>query len=285
MDLNMPGMDGIETLDAIMKEWPIPVILFSGSTAEDSSRVLEAMNKGAIDFVAKPEGSIEEIAEELAARVKAGALARLHTYERKGASAHTFMPTMKKIVVIATSTGGPPTLERLLSELPKNTPSPILIVQHMPPLFTKSLAERLDGVCAISVKEAVEGEQLEEGTAYIAPGGRHMELHVPPGKKEPVLTMNSDPPELGVRPNANKLFKSVAAHFGERTIGIILTGMGRDGTEGADAIRKVHGTIIAQDEESSIIYGMPKEVAQAGLADEVVSLERMAVALLQLLDL
>lgn len=282
MDLEMPVMDGVEALKRIMAEWPLPVIIFSGTTPRDSERVLDAMEAGAVDFLVKPQGGFAAVREELFAKIRTAALARLRRSETCPARVHRFVPGSEKVIVIATSTGGPQTLERLLSELPGNLPVPVLVVQHMPPLFTKSFAERLDRLCAVAVREAAEGDPLVPGVVLIAPGGKHMELSLADG--EPRITLNEEPPELGVRPCANRLFRSAASVFADRTIGVVLTGMGHDGTDGARAIRRHHGTILAEAEESCVIFGMPKEVIAAGLVDAVLPLEDLAVALVQLID-
>ncbi len=286
MDLEMPEMDGITALKKIMKEWPLPVIILSAHSEKDSSKALDAMKSGAVDFILKPAGKdINEIKEEIINKIKTAALARLHKFKKVTTRKHHFISTRKKIIIIGSSTGGPQTLEALLTELPKNIPVSILIVQHMPPMFTKSLAERLDKICEIEVREAQEGDELRNGVALIAPGGFHMELKSDINGFEGTIHLNKEPPELGVRPNINRLFKSVALIFRENTIGVVLTGMGMDGTEGCKIIKAAKGTVVAEAEESCIIYGMPKCVIEAGLADEVVQLDEMAVALVQLVDI
>lgn len=292
MDVEMPEMSGIEALKQIMNEKPVPVIMLSAFTKEGSAYTIEALGAGAIDFIEKPSGStpaeFERINALLIEKIKAASKAKIRNLivkaKKEKVERRTFFnPTRKKIIVIGTSTGGPMTLERILTELPDNMPSPLLIVQHMPPGFTKPFAERLNSICDIEVKEATNGEKIKDGVAYIAPGGFHMELEETDG--DVFVALNMEPSELGVRPNVNKLFKSASAIFKENTIGIILTGMGNDGSEGAKAIKNMKGTIIAEAEESCVIFGMPKEVIKAGLADEVVPLEKIAVAMLQLIEI
>src|SRR3989344_321189 len=265
-----------------MREWPLPVIMLSSHT--ESGKAIEAIQAGAVDFIVKPTNEFDTIRDEIIIKIKTAALARLARFKQARAQTHRFNSTRKKIVIIATSTGGPQTLEALLTELPKNIPASILIVQHMPPYFTKSLAERLNTICQIEVKEAQEGDELKVGTALIAPGGFHMELKAEFLGAEGKIRLNKEPPELGVRPCANKLFKSVAPIFKENTIAVVLTGMGTDGTEGCVDVKKFNGTVIAEAEKSCIIYGMPKSVIERGLVDEIIDIDTMAVALVQLLD-
>jgi len=280
MDVEMPVMDGLAAVKTIMRDRPVPILMCSDRTERHSQKVLDAIAAGAIDFVLKPHAG-EHVAE-LLARIKTAGAAKLVRFSRPVRHTHTFLPTTRKIVAIAASTGGPQTLERLLVEIPKNFPAPLLIVQHMPPLFTRSLADRLARCCDIVVREAIDGEPVVPGVALIAPGGRHMCVE---GRDDRVvIRLFDEPPELGVRPCANKLFRSVAEIFGDRAIGIVLTGMGSDGTDGARAIKHEHGTILAQDEASSIIFGMPHEVIKAGIVDAVVGIEQLPVALVQLID-
>jgi len=289
MDIEMPEMDGIAALKEILKISNVPIIMVSAHTEIGSKKTLEAMSIGAVDFILKPAGhsdnEIQSFQEELIRRILTVVQANIvhikHTEHKK----HRFTSTRKKIVVIASSTGGPQTLEAFLSELPDNIPVPILVVQHMPPVFTKSLADRLNGSCQIEVREAVEGDELKNGVALIAPGDFHMELKADVEGYQGCIKLNQEPREQGVRPCANRLFRSVAPIFKENVIAIILTGMGSDGTKGAVSIKESNGTVISQSEKTCIIYGMPKSVADAGLSDVVVDLDKMAVALLQLLDI
>ncbi|MFP4400269.1 MAG: chemotaxis response regulator protein-glutamate methylesterase [Candidatus Woesearchaeota archaeon] len=287
LDLEMPDMDGIEVLKKIVSQYNIPVVIVSSHTQKGSEKSLEAMNAGAVDYVFKPTyQNMDEISYELKFKVKAAARAKIPKFKISKVRKKTFGSTRKKIVVIASSTGGPQTLEALLVQLPKEIPAPILIVQHMPPGFTKSFAERLNTLCDLEVREAKQGDELKNGLVLIAPGGYHMELKSDiEGMEGSIYLDNKTPPELGVRPNANRLFNSVVKIFGENTIGIVLTGMGSDGKEGSRTIKEHNGTIIAQSEETCVIYGMPKEVIVAGLADEIVPLEKIPVSLVQLLDL
>lgn len=286
MDIEMPEMDGITALKRIMQDCPVPVVILSSHSEYGSKQALEAMALGAVDFIVKPEGGflpdIGKISETIIKKVKAAAAAKTIRFEPGRRIAHSFSPTTRKVIVIASSTGGPQTIEALLTELPKNIPVGILIVQHMPPNFTASFAQRLNTICNIEVKEAKEGDIVSEGCALIAPGGYHMEVCV----EETIVRvkLNQEPPELGVRPCANRLFRSAAAIYRDKAIGVVLTGMGNDGKEGCEEIKKYNGTVIAEAEESCIIFGMPKSVIEANLADEIVRIQDMTVALIQILD-
>ncbi|MBN1502882.1 chemotaxis response regulator protein-glutamate methylesterase [Candidatus Woesearchaeota archaeon] len=290
LDIHLPDIGGIELIKKIMEDTPTPILVISALTKEGSSYTIEALQSGAVDFLLKPSGEIsldiEKLKQEIISKVKIVNIAQINKIKAAPLiPSHKFSPTRRKIVVIGASTGGPQTLEGLLLPLPKNIPSPILIVQHMPAGgFTASLAERLNRLCEIEVREAKEGEELEAGVALIAPGGLHMELISDNPVYEGTIHLGADPPELGVRPSVNKLFRSVASIFKENTIGIILTGMGSDGTIGSGEIKNYRGTIIAQAEESCVIFGMPKEVIKAGYADEILPIEKIPVALIQLLE-
>ncbi|MFH0874664.1 MAG: chemotaxis response regulator protein-glutamate methylesterase [archaeon] len=291
IDLHLPDIDGTDLIKQIMKENPVPIVVVSAFTKNDSAQIIEALQSGAVDFVKKPSGeislNIREIGADIINKVKAAFISKLKTgsQEKKHVIVRKFNPSRKKIVVIGASAGGPPTLEALLTLLPKNIPVPILIVQHMPPGdFTATLANRLDSICEIRVREAKEGDELQNGVALIAPGGFHMELKTDNPLFEGKIALNTEPRELGVRPCVNRLFASAAKIFQENTIGIVLTGMGSDGKNGAGEIKKYNGTILAESEESCVIFGMPKEVIKAGLADEIVPIDKMAVALVQLVE-
>lgn len=283
----IPYIGGRNLLKAIMKDWPLPVIMIVENSETDSKHILNAMGDGAVDYIIEPEsGNMSEIKKQITAIVKAISLASLRIYkkaEKQFKEEYSFESTSEKIVVIGASTGGPQTIEALITQFPKNIPAPILIVQHMPKIFTESFAKRLNQISEIEVREAKEGDKLEEGVALLAPGGFHMEIIKRQGKK-PVISLNNYPKEQSVRPCANKLFRSAALIYKENTIAIVLTGMGKDCTDGAINIKKEKGTVIAESEKSSIIFGMPKEVINAGCADLVVDIDKMTVALIQLLD-
>ncbi|MGM5480829.1 MAG: chemotaxis-specific protein-glutamate methyltransferase CheB [Nanobdellota archaeon] len=280
----------VKEIRRIMKDWPVPLLLLATQADDNSQKhIFDAMDAGAIDFLMQPPANqLNSIKDELIRKIQQVALARLPetrtvTHRTKPLSGD-FSNSKEKIIVIGSSTGGPRTLERLLGEIPANIPAPILVVQHMPKGFTKSFSERLNKLCSLEVREAKDGEPVKKGVALIAPSGQHMLLeedYLDTAK----VRLTDDPPELGVRPTVNKLFKSAALVYGSKVIGIVLTGMGFDGTLGAKAIKERHGTIIAQSKESCVIYGMPKSIVDNGFADEIVSLDQMTVALIQLLEL
>jgi len=285
LDLNLPDMAGLDVLRQMLREKPVPVLVISAYAGSDAA--VEAVAAGAVDIIPKPSGEISlDMAKQkslMIGKIKEVAKAKIKTFEVQKPRSQSFSPTLSKVVVIGSSTGGPKTLEALLVSLPRNIPAPILIVQHMPPGFTKSLAERCSKICEIEVREAVDGEAVQKGVALIAPGDYHMELVSREGKV--YVRLNQEPRELGVRPNVNRLFKSAAAIYGQNTIGIVLTGMGTDGRDGSADIKSMHGTVIAESEETCIIYGMPKAVVDSGLADEVLPLDKIPVALLQLVEI
>jgi two-component system, chemotaxis family, protein-glutamate methylesterase/glutaminase len=289
MDIMMPEMDGITAIKEILKEVSIPIIIVSAYTKKDSEHTLKGIEAGAVDFVEKPSGEIsvdmDKVKEELITKVKSAAAANVHHFKAVKPEKIVFKPTKKKIIVIGSSTGGPKTVEILLAGLPKNIPVPILIAQHMPAEFTKAFADRLNTLCEIEVREAKDGDSIEEGVALIAPGG--FDMVIQGNAEDPIkskIRIIKKKGGIGAKPNINMLFMSAAELFKENTIGIVLTGMGNDGTEGCRKIKEFEGTTVAESKESSIIYGMPKSVADANLADEILPIEKMAVALMQLLE-
>ena len=296
LDIEMPVLDGLGVLKRLMPENPIPIILLTGTT--DAKKTFEGLNLGAVDFLLKPSGNIsldmDKIRDDLVSKVKAAYDSRekitdkiqekiRNPPEEMTPVNRNFYSTSKKIIVIAASTGGPQALERLLVQLPKNIPAPILIVQHMPAGFTKTLAERFNNACNIAVREAADGDILEDGVALIAPGGYHMELEIQDDNSLKIR-LNQKPTELGVRPNANRLFKSVADIYKDNTIGVVLTGMGYDGTEGSRQIKNYSGLVIAESKETAIIYGMPKSIVDNNLADMTLDVDSIGAALLQAVD-
>ncbi len=281
LDIDMPEMDGIETLSRIRAEYPeLPVIMLSGLTEDGAKLTLDALAMGAADYVTKPSGvgtnpaSVEETRTELIGKIKAlgmGKLIRQPSSRRKGDDDER---SRIDVVVIGISTGGPNALVRLLPELPKDFPVPVLIVQHMPPLFTKLLAERLEKSCELSVKEAVEGARIEPGTIWIAPGDYHMEMERRTSGVE--LHLHQGPLENSCRPSVDPTLRSAIEAYGSRVLAVIMTGMGHDGLQGARCVFDAGGQVLAQDEASSVVWGMPRFVAEEGIADEVLPLNRMA---------
>ena len=295
LDMEMPEMDGLETLTELRKTYPkLPVIMFSTLTTRGATSTLDALSLGANDYVAKPAnvGSVmaamQAVRQELIPKVKGlcswfaklkAPASPIRTTTRAASPSSSLMRRFSNahIVAIGVSTGGPNALAKILPMLPKEFPVPIVIVQHMPPLFTKQLALRLNNASAIDVAEAQPGDQLRPGTAWIAPGNYH--LTVERRGASVYLATNQDPPENSCRPAVDPLFRSVAETYGQNSLGCILTGMGQDGLRGSEAIRDAGGWIIAQDEASSVVWGMPRAVTLAGLANSIQPLDKIATEL------
>lgn len=279
LDVEMPVMNGIEALGYIMSEVPTPCVMISAFTKEGAAETIRALEFGAVDFVTKPGGVISpkigdvahEIVEKvkLAARVPVGKLRVILAEKVADQEGIVRKPSAAEIVfVIASSTGGTQALATVLPALRADLPAAVLVVQHMPQGFTKSLAERLNWQSKISVVEASDGMPIEPAHVILAQGGIHMV--VGGSIEKPVVKLVDKPTQLGVKPCANLMMSSAAEVFGKRVVGIVLTGMGSDGTLGAQAIKSKGGRIIAEHESSCVVYGMPKSVIDAGLADSVV---------------
>jgi two-component system chemotaxis response regulator CheB len=295
LDIDMPELDGLGALGYIMTHTPRPIVMLSAATTRDGhDATVRALELGAVDFVRKPSGPLSpdltKVAERLLGALRAAATANL-AGSAPAAHAPRFVsaepgrrPTAiaSAAVAIATSTGGPRALAGVIPELPRDLPAAVLIVQHMPAGFTKSLARRLDAVSRLSVAEACHGDVVVNGRAYIAPGGCHMRIELVDGVPKIVIDENA-PPLWGVRPAADPLFRSVATAFGTACVGVVLTGMGRDGAEGLQAIREAGGAAIVQDRETSTVYGMPNAALRTAGADRVVPLSGVAPAVSQLL--
>ena len=285
LDLEMPRMDGMETLRRIMRLHKLPVIMVSAQTTEGASTTFKALALGAFDFVSKPRDAaaakMDEIGTELIAKIKAAAKAEPRvkalipsepSKAKKPKTRPTAPPT--KLVAIGISTGGPNALQYVLSQIPGDFPGTIVVVQHMPEGFTEMFARRLNECCAIDVKEAKSGDLLLAGRALICPGNRH--IRVRRMAMGDVVVLADDDRVNGHRPSADVLFKSAAMEFGAQTVGVIMTGMGEDGADGIGAIKGQGGITIAQDEASCVVYGMPKAAIERGYAQRVVSLELMS---------
>jgi len=288
MDVEMPRMDGLAALRIIMDESPVPVIMVSSLTAEGAKATLDALDAGAVDYIPKNLSelsiNIVKIKEVLLDKVKH--LAKKGIVKRKprpagtGASVAHIMPTRSTgerrvgVVAIGSSTGGPRALQDIIPLLPKEFPVPIVIAQHMPKNFTGPFAERLNQLSQITVKEAVEGDQLKPGLVLLAPGGMHMRI----ARKralESVVELGEGRADLIYKPSVDELMQSVSECFPGRALGVILTGMGNDGVKGMTALKRGGGRIFAQNEETCVVYGMPKAVVDAGIADKVLAIEEM----------
>jgi two-component system, chemotaxis family, protein-glutamate methylesterase/glutaminase len=292
LDLAMPGLDGLTTLERIMAQCPTPVIILSAHSKGDSDITMKCLETGAIGFVLKPSGElsldIEKVKQHLIEEVKAASMvnvAEIRSYAGKipKCTSHKSEP-LDKIVIIGASTGGPQAIEKVLFQLPAKFPFPIIIVQHMPArFFTDSFAEHLEKTCSLEVKVAKDGEYIRQGMIYLAPSEYHLtfsslcKTEKYNGDTVVCLTKAKDN-ELS--PSIDMTMKSAAVIYGSRAFGVILSGMGRDGCEGMRAIKTFGGTTIAQD-KSSLIFGMPKEVINAGYADNVLPVENIADAIME----
>ncbi|HUO33357.1 MAG TPA: chemotaxis response regulator protein-glutamate methylesterase [Candidatus Acidoferrum sp.] len=287
LDVEMPVMDGLEALGEIRKRWPrLPVIMFSTLTERGAETTLDALSMGASDYVTKPTGlgrleeGLEAIRASLIPKLRAlcGMADVTHSAPTRPIVQSTIpLPSRHapvKILAIRVSTGGPQALEKIVPLLPGNFAVPVVIVQHMPKIFTRFLADRLSSHSQIRVRECIPGSILRPGEAWIAPGDYHMTLK--PLNDSILLETNQGPPENSCRPAVDALFRSVAQVYGKSTLALILTGMGSDGLRGCKAVREAGGQIFVQDEATSVVWGMPGAVAHAGLADKMIPLEEVS---------
>jgi len=317
LDVEMPEMNGLETLREIRRNYPdVSVVMVSGTNMSSAEITLQALEQGALDFLRKPEGSdIEASRNELkdklrpllrhvqtrmnlqrgtssgissqAKQVVGPALSETLISQATPAEAKPprpvrpgTLPSRIDIIAIGISTGGPNALADLIPKLPADLPVPILMVQHMPPVFTASLAEHLNHKSRLPVREARDGEAIEAGTVLIAPGGRHMVVrrYQEPGNEQsvPIIGLNDNPPENSCRPSVDVLFRSIAAHYEGNMLALVMTGMGNDGCEGVRAMKRRGCHCITQTESSCVVYGMPLAVDEAGLSDEQINLDQLA---------
>lgn len=284
LDLEMPVMNGLETLSALQSSHPdLPVVVFSSYTARGAAETLEAMALGAAAFALKPGAlggdAAQSLRSELVPLIKAVARSSTATWH---ASTPNRVPASRagvSVVVVAVSTGGPNALAGIVGSLPRDLAVPILIVQHMPPVFTATLAQRLGRQSQVSVMEGAEGDLVRPGSVYLAPGGFHMEVvRRWPNTR---ITLNQGPLENSCRPSADVLFRSAVHAYGSGVLGVVLTGMGHDGLRGSEAIHAAGGAVIVQDPRTAVVGSMPGAVAEAGLADDVLALDRIAADLVR----
>lgn len=290
LDVEMPEMDGLQTLAALRKtDRRIPVVMFSTETRRGAAATLDALALGASDYVTKPvvmggiPQALEYIRTQLLPKIKSLCTPRTReplvapkgVERRAGLSANRFV----ELVAVGVSTGGPAALAQMLPALPAGLPIPVVIVLHMPPMFTTLLAERLAAACAVPVAEGVDGEPLRPGHVYLAPGGYHMAVVRDRGAR---ITLNQDPPENYCRPAVDVLFRSAAKAYGPTCLAVVMTGMGSDGTRGGEAVHAAGGQVLVQDQATSVVWGMPGSVVRAGLADEVLPLGQIAPAITRL---
>lgn len=301
IDIQMRKLDGIEVIKAIRKKnHSLPIIVFSSLASPNSQATVDALSAGATDYVLKPkrvghvQGAIQQITDELIPKIKlhannsAGSAKRKEPQFKSPTTPRSPKPLVNTllipgrfdVIVVAVSTGGPMALEKMLKPLPASFPLPILIVQHMPPTFTKRLADSLSQHCKLPVNEAEQDSIVRPGEVWIAPGGKHMQV-VKKGVQTQ-LSLNSDPPVNSCRPAADVLFHSVVPVYKQKTLAVVLTGMGKDGAMGCEQIKKAGGAVIAQDKPSSAVWGMPGEVVNAGMTDVVLPIDQIGRKLIEL---
>ncbi len=294
LDVHMPHMDGLTALGEIMARWPRPVVMLSSLTVEGASETVQALTLGAVDFLPKPtsRANLSSAMEDLVRKVRRAARTRVErTIARRDLNHHAIRAASEKvfalrtfgrddrIVVVGASTGGPRALTHLMVSLPPTLPASLIVVQHMPLGFTRPLAERIDGVSAWHVTEARGGEVLQAGQALVAPAGTHLTL-----EDDHRVALSTAPPKHGVRPAVDVTLESAAVRYGRRVVAVVLTGMGRDGAEGAQAVREAGGRVIVEDEATCVVWGMPRCVVEAGVADDVVPLPEIPAAISRAVD-
>ena len=295
LDIEMPRLNGLQALEQIMAEMPRPVVMLSAAGSDLGNQMtLRALERGALEFVRKPSGPVSidlsRVRDQLRSALEAARAVNMRSVSAApvaeaptaAADASPKPDAATRVVAIASSTGGPRALAEIVPRLPAQLGAAVVIVQHMPREFTRLLSSRLDAMSPLWVGEAIAGKTLRENRVYVAPGGLHMRLAGSAGNA--TIQLENTPPMWGVRPAADPLFFSVAEAFGSAAIGIVLTGMGRDGAEGLKRIRDAGGTGIVQDRDSSIIYGMPQAALAAAGADRVVTVEEMAAVITELLS-
>lgn len=326
MDIEMPEMNGLDALNEIMTICPVPVVMLSSTTQRGAENALTAIEYGAVDFVAKPSGTISldlhKIQSELVHKVEQASLVPISKLKKPSISKRQQEPIVsptsvrkelskerkvippvnvnatgtnvtkghiewnkvsKKIVLIGTSTGGPRALQEVITKIPKTIQAPILIVQHMPAGFTKSLASRLDQLSEITVKEAEQGDILQNGVAYIAPGGYHLRLRKV-GTSFGIVLDNHEPPRSGHRPSVDVMFEDVSQFKDFDKVAVIMTGMGYDGSKGLKALKNTGNVVaIAESAETCIVYGMPKAAVETQLVDEVADVDDIAQTIMKYL--
>ena len=292
LDVEMPRMDGITFLKKLMKHFPIPVVIVSSLTQKGAVTTMKAFEAGAIEVIAKPEMDIKKgmdiIAADMIEKVKIAASAKvMKRVERTGTmlqertvlKTRALAQSTHKIIAIGASTGGTEAIREVLTRMPADSPGTV-IVQHMPEKFTRAFAERLNEQCAMEVREAREGDGVYPGTALIAPGSHHMVLKRSGARY--YVSLNQEAPVFHQRPSVEVLFESVATYAGPNSVGLIMTGMGADGAKGLLAMKEAGAKTIAQDEKSSVVFGMPKEAIKAGAVDKVVSLKDIPQTLINM---
>jgi len=293
LDVELPEIDGLTVLGYIMHEAPTPVVMVSAYIQPGSANALKALELGAVGIVYKPSGAIstdiKDIAIMIVQKVKAASKVDIRRVRsvfdnitRHSKPQEKSAQNLKKIVAIGASTGGPKAIKEILPYFPETLPVAFLLVQHMPAQFTKSMADRLNWITKINVKEAEDGDVVKAGCGYIAPGDYHMVVVME--NNEYIIRLNRGPLVHSVRPSITVMMNSVAEHFGSRTIGVLLTGMGQDGVEGMRNIKKAGGITLAEDESTCVVFGMPKIAIQAGVVDKIIPLSHMGLEIMKLIE-
>jgi two-component system chemotaxis response regulator CheB len=289
LDLEMPRMDGLTFLKRLNRERPLPVVICSGTTESNGAKAIEALQHGAVEVVTKPRTAVRDFLFESSVMLIDAVTAAARTRSKLQRPRFSSIPsqhrpllgqTQRSLIAIGASTGGPEAIRAILSALPKEAP-PVVVAQHMPAGFTKAFASMLNRECTIEVREAVAGDLLRPGLALIAPGGRHLTIKRAAGQL--LADLNSGPLVSRHRPSVDVLFESVACELGSRAVGVLLTGMGDDGARGLSVLKQAGAATFAQDEASSVVFGMPKAAIDLKAADEVVALEGMSEAVLRAL--
>jgi two-component system chemotaxis response regulator CheB len=292
MDIAMPNMDGITALEMIMQKCPTPVLMLTGISKEEADVTIRCFERGAVDFVAKPSGQISldihKIRDELVEKIRHTAEVKVKPIEvrpTRPVEVEKPRPEELKVVVIGASTGGPQAISEILANLPTDLNYAVLVVQHMPPTFTRSFAERLQKHAHVDAKEADEGDIIEDNAVLVAPGDKHMKvkLRQVDGRMRPTVTLTDEEKVHNVRPSIDVLMGSVATVFGRNAIGVILTGMGKDGAAGMEAIKVARGGTIVQDETTSAVYGMPKATLERVKVDIEAPLEEIAKEIINII--
>ncbi len=288
LDIEMPRMDGLTFLRKLMQHYPIPVVIVSSLSISGSKIALEAIESGAVDVMAKPGAAytVGDMAVELREKIKAAANANIGLIKEQSRGAavtkvSALTKTTSKVVILGASTGGTQAIERVLTALPASSPG-IVIVQHMPPGFTKAFAERLNGICEMEVKEAENGDSVTSGRVLIAPGAKHM--LVKRSGAQYFVEIKDGPLVNHHRPSVEVLFQSAATYVGANAIGVMLTGMGADGAQGMKKMKDAGSLNICQDEKSCVVYGMPKAAIEAGAANQVMPLDKIAQSIMKAAD-
>jgi two-component system chemotaxis response regulator CheB len=285
LDLDMPNVDGLTALEQIVDRFRLPVVLVSAHTEEGASVTFDALAAGAVDFVTKPKrvlsAPLDSLGAKLIEKIRVASLVEVRSLRPKPSPPHAIehadLPPTENgashVVVIGASTGGPHALSYILPQLKKDFPAGLLIVQHMPEGFTSMFSKHLSEICAVNVREAANGVLIVPGQALVAPGGSHLKIKNINGS--PIVVLSKSPPVQGMRPSADVLFQSAGETFGDKVIGLIMTGMGEDGADGIETIRAAGGHTLAQDQSSSVVFGMPKAAIDRKAIQKVLPLSEI----------